>query len=223
MGKLTEYNNFLYLTASLLALLLAIPLLAMLPQGPVHWAVRLLVLALMFAAWLSLDFGRWWGRFVLLLLFLLITSTVASTLHHAYSASITHLVLLLLFFSSVAYSAARRVLLRGGIDQNRVIGSIAIYLLLGLIWTMLYLLLLEFQPNAIRGITYQPWEYNLSDVSYFSFVTLTTLGYGDITAIHPIGNALSYLQAITGTFYMAVVVASLVGAKARRGNDRASK
>lgn len=213
MGKLNEQNNFIYLTAALLVLLLALPLSAMFEQGPLKWMIRILMISTLLATYLSLDFGRWWGRFVLLALFLLVAATVAHMIYPTYSASSAHLVLLLLFFGSVAYSAGRRVLLRGEIDGNRIIGSIAVYLLLGLVWAMLYLLVLEFVPTAIHGIEYQNWEDNFIEIAYFSFVTLTTLGYGDITPAHPTSSAMAYLQAITGAFYMSVVVASLVGAR----------
>jgi voltage-gated potassium channel len=213
MGKFNKQNNFIYLTVALLALLLALPLLTMFSQGPVQWMTRVLVMATLLVTYLSLDFGRWWGRFVLLALFMLVATSIAHLIYPAYSASSAHLVLLLLFFGSVAYSAGHRVLLRSEIDGNRIIGSIAVYLLLGLVWAMLYLLLLEFEPTAIHGIAYQRWEHNFLNVVYFSFVTLTTLGYGDISPAHPISSALAYLQAISGAFYMAVVVASLVGAR----------
>lgn len=213
IGKPNAENNFLYLTTALLVLLLALPLLATFPQGPVHWIIRGLIIATLLVTYFSLDFGYWWGKFVLLVMFLLIISSVVRQFYPAYSTNSTHLVLLLLFFCSVAYSAGHRVLLRDEINHNRIIGSIAIYLLLGLIWSMLYLLLLEIEPTAIRGIEYRPWEENFFDITYFSFVTLTTLGYGDITPVHPGSSALAYLQAITGPFYMAVVVASLVGRK----------
>jgi hypothetical protein len=213
MGKLNEQNNFIHLTAALLVLLLALPLSAMFDQGPTKWMIRILIISTLLATYLSLDFGRWWGRFVLLALLLLVAASVAQMIYPAYSASSAHMVLLLLFFGSVAYSAGRRVLLRGEIDGNRIIGSIAVYLLLGLVWAMLYLLVLEFVPTAIHGIEYQSWEDNFIDIAYFSFVTLTTLGYGDITPAHPTSSALAYLQAITGAFYMSVVVASLVGAR----------
>ena len=181
IGKPNAENNFLYLTTALLVLLLALPLLATFPQGPVHWIIRGLIIATLLVTYFSLDFGYWWGKFVLLVMFLLIISSVVRQFYPAYSTNSTHLVLLLLFFCSVAYSAGHRVLLRDEINHNRIIGSIAIYLLLGLIWSMLYLLLLEIEPTAIRGIEYRPWEENFFDITYFSFVTLTTLGYGDIT------------------------------------------
>lgn len=213
MRKFSEQNNFIYLTIALLVLLLALPLFSMVYQGPLQWITRTLIVGTLLVTYLSLDFGRWWGRFVLLALFLLTATSIAKMVSPTYPVSWAHLVLLLLFFGSVAYSAGHRVLLRGAIDSNRIIGSIAVYLLLGLVWATLYLLVLEFEPTAIRGIEYQSWEENFINVAYFSFVTLTTLGYGDITPVHPVSEALAFLQAISGAFYMSVVVASLVGAR----------
>ncbi len=57
-----------------------------------------------------------------------------------------------------------------------------------------------------------PWGENFSNAAYFSFVTLTTLGYGDISPTSPVAQVIVYLEAIAGVFYMAIVVASLVGA-----------
>jgi voltage-gated potassium channel Kch len=89
----------------------------------------------------------------------------------------------------------------------------AIFLLLGLIWATLYLIVLEFSPTAFNGIVARGWVENFPLASYFSYVTLTTLGYGDISPAEPVSRVLVYLEAITGAFYMAVVVASLVGAR----------
>ena len=54
------------------------------------------------------------------------------------------------------------------------------------------------------------WGQNFSNAAYFSFVTLTTLGYGDISPLTPLAQVVVYLEAITGVFYMAIVVSSLV-------------
>ena len=75
---------------------------------------------------------------------------------------------------------------------------------------------LEFWPEGIKGIEYKDWHDNFGATAYFSYVTMTTLGYGDITPVVPMTRTLAYLQAVAGTFYMAVVVASLVGGFARR-------
>ena len=214
MDKLNENNNFLYLTAALLGVLIALPLLKLFDHGPVHWVVRGLITVMMLTTYRCLDFGRLWRSFVALVLVLMIASTLFREWGVVHSTGIVQPALLLIYFCSVAYFAARRVLLRGSVDGNSILGGIAIYLLLGLIWSMLYLISLEFQPTALNGIEYQSWEDSLFEVTYFSFVTLATLGYGEISPAVPITQGLAYLEAVTGTFYMAIVVASLIGAKA---------
>ncbi|MEM1156470.1 MAG: ion channel [Pseudomonadota bacterium] len=213
MGKFNQDDNFVYLTLALLGLLLALPLFEMFDDGPLEWMTRILVILTLLVTYLSLDFGYWWGRFVLLVLFMMIATSLVHLTAPQVSTSWIQLTLMFFFFGSVAYSASRRVLFRKEIDTNRIVGSIAVYLLLGLIWAMLYLLVLELEPGAINGIEYRSWENNFFNVTYFSFVTLTTLGYGDISPAHPTTTTLAFLQAIAGPFYMSVVVASLVGAR----------
>lgn len=64
-----------------------------------------------------------------------------------------------------------------------------------------------------------PWVDNFSTVTYFSFVSLTTLGYGDISPAEPFSRVVVYLEAVIGVFYMAIVVASLIGAHKPQPND----
>jgi hypothetical protein len=99
------------------------------------------------------------------------------------------------------------------VDANTIVGALSVYLLIGLIWATLYLLSLEFFPLAFNGIERENWSDNFSNAVYFSFVTMTSLGYGDVSPALPITRALAYLQAIAGAFYMAIVVASLIGAR----------
>ena len=110
------------------------------------------------------------------------------------------------------------MLLTGSVDINKIVGSVALYLLLGLIWAIFYTVLLEFSPEAIQGMEAGPWPDNLSIMTYFSFVTLATLGYGDISPVTPVAQTLVILEAVTGMFYMAVVVASLIGGLKRGGS-----
>ncbi len=75
---------------------------------------------------------------------------------------------------------------------------------------MLYLLLAEFIPDAFSGIDAVNWKNNLPDFIYFSFVTLTTLGFGDLLPLSPLARFLVYMEAVVGVFYMAIVVSSTV-------------
>jgi voltage-gated potassium channel Kch len=87
-----------------------------------------------------------------------------------------------------------------------------LYLILGFIWAIFYTFLVQLSPEAIRGVEPQNWIHSMSTMTYFSFVTLTTLGYGDISPVTPIAKVLVMLEAVVGMFYIAIIVASLIGA-----------
>ena len=122
-----------------------------------------------------------------------------------------HLVILIVFYIWVTWLVIGQVLFSGPIDSNKIVGAICVYLLLGLIWALCYLLIAQLVPGAYNGLEQAPWYENFSAVAYYSYVTLTTLGYGDISPVVPIARFLVYMEAITGVFYMAILVASLVG------------
>lgn len=212
MESLNRQNNFIYLTAALVGLLLVAAVLDSLPEDKTHMFLQAMIFVMFAIAHQSLNFGPLWRHFVLVLVVLLIFSGMIYELADFRFSSFLDLVILLLFFLGAAYRASRQVLFSGRVDSNIIVGSIALYLLLGLIWATIYLVVLEISPTAINGIEYQAWADNFSIVAYFSYVTLATLGYGDMSPAEPLSRVLVYLQAVTGVFYMAIVVASLVGA-----------
>ena len=112
---------------------------------------------------------------------------------------------------SISYTL-RQVVFGTELNTNRLVGAVCVFLLLGVIWALAYSFLELLIPSSFTGIepgAGQGWE---SDWIYFSFVTLTTLGYGDITPVSATARSLVYMQAIAGQFYIAVLVAGLVGA-----------
>lgn len=123
-----------------------------------------------------------------------------------------HLLFMLTFFLTTLKIASQQVLFSGEITKNSIIGSICIFLLLGLIWALIYLLIDEFLPNSFSGLSGNNWQENFPDLIYFSFVSITTLGFGDIAPSGSIARFWVYSEAIIGVFYMAIVVSSLVGA-----------
>lgn len=149
-----------------------------------------------------------------------IAAIAAKHLFHIKEMSILMLSLTFVFFYGTFQSLVRKILFSGQIDTNKLIGSVALFLLLGLMWAVAYLLLLEVDPLAFRGLEAIPWEDNFSNSAYFSFVTLTTLGYGDISLVTPIAKTLVYLESVVGVFYMAVVVSSLVSSNLGRNTAR---
>lgn len=215
MKTIHTHNNFFYFTASLVFLILASAFVSGSPKGEDHLVLQGIMLATELVAYLSLNLSRKWRVFVgVMLAFMMAGSLLREFTDWPHSTHIS-LVVSLIFYCGMAYAAARQVLFSGDIELNTIVGTVAVFLLLGLVWTILYLITLEFWPTGINGIEYQDWHDNFGEAAYFSYITMTTLGYGDISPAIPITRTLAFLQAITGTFYMAVVVASMVGRVSR--------
>ncbi len=99
----------------------------------------------------------------------------------------------------------------GRITPPRIMGAVAVYLLLGLMWAYAYHLLVRFQPGAFQMANPPApgtdWKASLV---YYSFVTLTTVGYGDIVPVHPFARSLANLEALIGQLFPAILIARLV-------------
>lgn len=214
--RIDSHNNFFFFTISLVFLLVASAYVSSTPKKDDHLILQGLMFLSELVAYLSLSLSQRWRVFIVIILILNGGFTLLREFSGWETNPIIGLCVGLAFYSGMAYVAAKQVLFSDDIEFNTIIGTLAVYLLLGIIWTGLYLLALEFWPEGIEGIQYADWHENFGITAYFSYVTMTTLGYGDITPVVPIIRTLAYLQALTGTFYLAVVVASLVGAFARR-------
>ncbi len=97
----------------------------------------------------------------------------------------------------------------GPITAHRIQGSIVVYLLLGLVWASAYELTEFLRPHSFHIPSGE--QGSLSHVlAYFSFVTLTTVGFGDVTAVHPVARSLVIAEALVGQLYPAILIARLV-------------
>ena len=110
----------------------------------------------------------------------------------------------------IIWAVARAVFEPGRVTYHRVVGAILLYLTIGLVFVALYTLVGAHSPNAFTGLTVTAHVSLPSDLVYFSFTTLTTLGYGDIMPVHPIARSLSNIEAIIGQVYPATLLARLV-------------
>ena len=120
--------------------------------------------------------------------------------------------LLALFYLLLIIAFGGQLIRAKRIDLQVIYGTLCLYLILGLFWGALYSLLYELSPGSFSGALLEPPHVSLlTTFNYFSMVTLTTLGYGDITPQTHAAGALCQIEAITGQFYIAVVVAWLVG------------
>jgi len=95
------------------------------------------------------------------------------------------------------------------IEQAQLYTAVNIYLLLGLLWAALYLALDAFSPGSIQ-IGKNPADRQ-TELLYFSLITLSTVGYGDIVPLSGEARILAALEGVTGVLYMAITVALLVG------------
>ena len=218
MTEKTGNRNFIWLTLALVGMLLAGALTRELPDRLTLQILEYSSIFLMLVSLRSLRSDRGWLiRLTSIIGITLIVVVFKSTLN-VYYFEFVYLSLLLVFFMSAAWLVGHEVLLTGSVDINKIVGSVALYFLLGLIWAIFYTLLLEVSPQAMKGMEAGPWPDNIFTMTYFSFVTLATLGYGDISPLTPVAQILVILEAVTGMFYMAVVVASLIGGLMRRGS-----
>ena len=103
----------------------------------------------------------------------------------------------------------RFVLTAAKVNHETLCASIAAYLMMGLLWTICYQLLAQINPSAFE-FSEPGQKMDSFNAFYLSFVTLSTLGYGDVTPVSRGARMLAVMEAITGMFYIAVLVARLV-------------
>ncbi|UJF20295.1 ion channel (plasmid) [Vibrio sp. SS-MA-C1-2] len=123
------------------------------------------------------------------------------------------LIIIATFICITIFSAIKQVFFCKEVTVNIIQGSICIYLLIGLLWAIIFLINITLVPNSFHGIDDVNWLNNFPKAIYFSFVTLTSTGYGDITPILPIVRFFSYIEAIISQFYITILVSSLVAIK----------
>jgi hypothetical protein len=104
-----------------------------------------------------------------------------------------------------------RVFQPGPVTWHRIQGAVAAFLLFGLAWAQAYEFVEALAPGAFefpRGdLAAAGW---FSPMLYYSFITLTTLGYGDILPVHPVARSLAMFEALMGQLYPAILIAKLV-------------
>lgn len=110
------------------------------------------------------------------------------------------------FFLITIVVLVRRIASHGTVTTETVKGGIGVYFLIGIFFSLVYFLLFRFDPDAYANVT-SPGV----DLFYYSFVTLTTLGYGDIAPASGYAKSLAVLEAFVGQIYLAVFIARLVG------------
>lgn len=198
------------LLVALVLLFLVTPFVEDLPQGDLLEAV--LVTVVMAFAVLAIGARR---RTLAVALFLVTPALAAKWANHVCPNFVPPEIFLAVgavFFLFVTARLLLYILRAPRVDANVLCAGISGYLMLGLLWTPAYLLVARVSPGAF-ALTVGPKAGHALDgfsASYFSFITLATVGYGDIVPISRVARMLAMLEAIVGLFYMAVLISRLV-------------
>jgi Ion channel len=198
----------------------------------------LLVSLLLFFVVYSFVIGLLWAELVLNLSFILILFSGIFAISETRSTLIISLILALLvlifrwsfiltdililgifkegisiiFWSYVAVSILKFVLKQPKVTPELIYGALSVYFILGLAWASCYQLLESQQPGSFSLPEHQSADQpNFFRFWYFSMVTLTTLGFGDISPVTMPARTFVVLEAIMGQFFLAVLIANLVG------------
>jgi Ion channel len=116
----------------------------------------------------------------------------------------------ILGFSALTWVVVHAVFAPGRITAQRVQGAAVVYLNLAMIFASVYRLIAELNPAAFNNASAPDRSTELGTMLYFSLVTLTTTGYGDVTPVDPFARGLANLEAVIGQFYLAITIARLV-------------
>jgi len=209
-------GNYAFLLSGLLILFLLIPLSRSFPTLAENAYLMRITLqvgysALMLLGIWSLSHENNRFRFGLALALLAVTFTTLNIFYDSVAIELGLIAVVLLFSISSAVIAAKHVFGGTLVDRNLLFGAMCVYLLMGLIWAILYGLIFQFLPGSFNGIEGVDGKAPMDTLLYFSFITLASLGYGDITPVAPLARTLAYLEVISGQLYIAIMLAGLVG------------
>lgn len=118
-------------------------------------------------------------------------------------------------FALLARLALRVAFAYGPVNTHRILGAIAVFVLTGLIFGQLHRLVAMGASAPAYAVFGTPVDYDTiaPHLTYFSLVTLTSLGYGDITPLSPLARALATLEALIGVLYPAVLIGRMVSTR----------
>ncbi len=155
------------------------------------------------------------GRTLTVALLLAIPAVAARWINHFQPHLVPSAIFLVAGIGLVAFVVfhlLRFVLRASSVDGEVLCASISAYLMLGLIWTMAYWLVEQLTPGAFAFNTATGTKETMEGFNafYFSFITLSTVGYGDITPVSKVARMLAATEAMTGLLYVAVLIARLV-------------
>lgn len=125
------------------------------------------------------------------------------------------------FVGFVVFHLLRFVLRAPRVNEEVLAAGVAVFLTFGLLWTIIYIALGRLRPDSFAFSTGPEAKHVMNGPTalYFSFITLTTVGYGDIAPVSNVARTFAFMEAITGNLYLAVLVARLVSLYSSANSD----
>jgi hypothetical protein len=125
--------------------------------------------------------------------------------------AVSYFLYLIILVAFTVWRLLRFVLSVKEVDAEALAAGVSIYLLIGLLWSFLYMVLGFVQTAPFKGELSGPGgTLNQADAFYFSLCTLTTAGYGDVTPLSHQARTLAIMESVTGVLYVGVLIARLV-------------
>ncbi len=202
-----SFSQFLIAIA---ALFLTAPYVSTLPHAPLIQTSLMTVV--MFSALIAIGGRR---RSLVIAVLLAIPAFVAKWLYHFLPSSFPHVVGFMaetLFVSFVVFRLLRFILRMPEVNFETICAAISAYLMIGVLWGLIYAFVENMHPGSFVFTVGHATDRRMSGMNgiYFSFVTLATVGYGDIIPLSPMARTLAVIEAMCGMFYITVLIARLV-------------
>ena len=137
----------------------------------------------------------------------LLAHTDIGKLYHV-SLFQTETILTGLFIVQLLWIILSHILTEQEVTSDTILGGACVFVLLGFLWGYIYFILNTLEPNSLTANS--SFSKELADYIYFSFITLTSTGYGDILPVTQKARGLAILEAITGQLYLAIMISRLV-------------
>jgi voltage-gated potassium channel len=139
---------------------------------------------------------------------------------HTWALNLAGSICWLLFILFVTVSELRSVLKQREVTSETICMAVSVYLLMGFTWVFLYAIMFQIHPDSFGGLLNASHPTEIQHIfpilGYFSLATLSTIGYGDITPLTLQARYSAVAEGITGQFYLAILVARLVGMQMSR-------
>ncbi|MGL5006563.1 MAG: ion channel [Plesiomonas sp.] len=212
-------NNFVLFTISIVVFLLMLGLIpiaqfeeAKLIESFSFWL--LLVLSLVSLRLSPLSFKRLLFCFV----FFILADVIGN--HITNAAQSLRLVAMLVFMCIIFIEVSSQIFFSKESTVNRILGSLSLFLIIGIQWAIIYLFCESVAPNSFSGLQAEDNTAMFVNAIYFSFISLTSVGFGDVLPLSSMAKIIVAIEGVTGLFYMAVVVSTLVSSVQLRPEDK---